>query len=60
LNTGHQGQKFSNFGDPLLSTGAIANIENNTIHLDKRIWKNRAQVLKNQNSPLMSFLDVIS
>ena len=52
LKFGHEGLKFSYFGDPSLSTGAIAKIENTTIHLDKSRSKNRVQGLKNRNSPL--------
>ena len=43
---------MTNFGDPSLSTGATAIIENTTIHLDKSRSKNRVQGLKNLNSPL--------
>ena len=39
-------KKFSIFGDPSLLTGAIAKMEDTTIHLDKSRWKNRAQGLK--------------
>ena len=35
-----------------LLTGAIAKIENATIHLDKSKWKNKVQVVQNGSSPL--------
>ena len=51
-------KKISIFGDPSLLTGAIAKMEDTTIHLDKSRWKNRAQGLKNRNFPLTTKLFV--
>ena len=53
LKTGHNMQKFSNFGNPSLSTRAIAKIENTTIHLDESRWINKVQVVQTVTSPIM-------
>ena len=44
--------KLHHFGDPSLSTGENAKIENTIIQLDESRSKNRVQGHKKQNSPL--------